>query len=66
MLSNIYNVVVKGNQKAIVAFVFALIGTLGLQVGGVNVLDVTVRELVNGVIASGLTAVGVWLQANKK
>ena len=64
-MKNLYNVIVAGNQKAIVGLVIALIGGLGLQVGGVNILDVSVRELVNAVVLAVITSAGVWLKANR-
>lgn len=64
-MKNLYNLVVVGNQKAIVGLVLALIGGIGLQVGGVNVLDATVREVVNAGVLAVVTAGGVWVKANK-
>lgn len=65
MLSNIYTTIVKGNQKAVIGFVLSLIAGLGLQVGGVNLLDVTVGELVTAGITAAITSAGVWFKANK-
>ena len=62
---NLYDFVVVGNQKAIVAFVLTLVGGLGLSVGGVNILDVTVGELVGSTITAAVATAGVWLKANK-
>lgn len=63
MFGQLYNTIVKGNQKAIVGFLVAAAGTY-LALVGVS-LDMTVGEaltvLTNGVV----TAVGVWFKANK-
>ena len=66
MLSNLYNTIVKGNQKAVIAFALTFVGGLGLSVGGVNILDVTVGELISSGITAVIATAGVWLKANSK
>lgn len=66
MISNIYSTIVKGNQKAIVGFVITFITGLGLQVGGVNILDVTVGEIISAGVTGAIASAGVWLKANNK
>lgn len=64
VLKNIFQLIVKGNQKAIVGFVLAAVAGLGLQVGGTNLLDATVGEVVSSVATGAITAAGVWFKAN--
>lgn len=64
-MKNLYQTFITGNQKAIIGFVLTLIAGLGLQVGGVNILDVTVRELVSAIGTAVVTGVGVWVTRNK-
>lgn len=63
---NMYNFIVVGNQKAIAAFVVTLIGGLGLSVGGTNLIDVTIGELISSVVTAVVATGAVWLKANKK
>lgn len=66
MLSRLYEVVVKGNQKAVVAFALTFVGGLGLTVHGVNILDATVGDVISTTMNSVIASFGVWLTANKK
>lgn len=66
MVSRLYKLIVKGNQKAIVGFVLTFVASLGLQINGVNLLDATVGEVINSTVAGAINAAGVWIKANKK
>jgi len=66
MLKNLYDFIVVGNQKAVIAFALTFIGGLGLQVGGVNILDVTVRELIASGITGAIASAGVYIKGNNK
>lgn len=63
-MRRIYELLVKGNEKAFVGGILALIGGLGLQVGGIDFLDATVREVVESIALAVATGLGVWLQRN--
>lgn len=63
MLSNIYDAVVKGNQKAIVAFVLSAVAVFVAQAG--FTVDTTIGEVVEALVAGVISAVGVWFKANK-
>lgn len=63
-MRRIYELLVKGNEKAFVGGMLALIGGLGLQVGGVDFLEATVREVVESIALAVATGLGVWLQRN--
>jgi len=65
-LASVYETVVLGNQKAIVSWVTSFIGSLSIQVQGINIVDATVEQVIGAVVISALTSAGVWLQANKK
>lgn len=64
IVKNVFQLVVKGNEKAIVGFLLAAVAGLGLQVGGTNLLDATVGEVVSSVATGAITAAGVWFKAN--
>lgn len=66
MLNNIYTTIVKGNQKAVIGFVLTFVAGLGLQIGGVNILDVTIGDAISAGIAAGITSAGVWFKGNNK
>lgn len=64
-MEKIYNTIVAGNQKAVIGFVLTLVAGLGLQVGGVNVLDATVGQVIAAVVSGVITSAGVWFKTNK-
>lgn len=66
MLNNLYTLLVVGKQKAIVAFVLMLVGGLGFQVGGVDLLDATVGEVISALVAGVIGYASVWFKANSK
>lgn len=65
MLSSLYNLVIKNKQKAISGAIIMFIGGLGLQVGGVNLVDATVKDVVEAAILAVVTYAGVFFPANK-
>lgn len=66
MFHKLYVTLVTGNQKAIIAFALSFLAGLGITVGGVNILDVTIREALTAGFTAVVTAGGVWLKANNK
>ena len=62
-IKQLYSIIVVGNQKAIVGFVVAFLGTY-LAVVGVS-LDMTVGEALTSLCNGTITAIGVWFKANK-
>lgn len=65
LVSTIYDVVVAGNQKAIVAAVVGFVGSLGLQVDGLSLVDASVAEIIASLVNSAIMAAAVWLKANR-
>lgn len=63
MLKAIYNVIVVGNQKAIVGFILAVITVLISKVG--LDLDMTIRQVVEALASGLIVSLGVWVKANK-
>lgn len=62
MVKNLYDLLISGNQKAVVAFLVpSIVGLIGYGVTG----DMTVNEALTVVITGVLTSVGVWLKANR-
>lgn len=63
MINKLYQLVVVGNQKAIVAFVLSG-AAVYLAVVGVS-LDMTVGEALTVLVTGAVNAGGVWLKANR-
>lgn len=63
MFNRLYNLVVTGNQKAIVGFIVAAAAVYIAQFGWS--LDTTVGELIEALVAGTITAAGVWFKRNQ-
>ena len=62
-MHRLYNFLVVGNQKAIVAFVLAG-AAVHFATVGVS-LDMTVGEATTVLVTGAINAAGVWLKANR-
>lgn len=62
-MKNIYDTIVVGNQKAIVAFVLPLVGTYIALVG--LSLDMTIGQAVQVLVTAVVASGGVWFKKNK-